>query len=185
MPKFQRSSSGIRVQRIQLERGRRIYRGCFDDKYHGGFSVFFCNPIRTSFPRPCWINSPTRVFELVFAQYVSNLLLSRYLVVDHGLQISFWLLYRNPSYQYFTFSKFSDNPNLSNACITSSSVKPKEDTYLSEVAVTTSRLLISEKMDSLLILVMPVRRALSRQSLVVKVVLKRLLINTLGSCQYP
>ena len=64
--------------------------------------------------------------------------------------------------QVMTWSAIPDNPHSRRLSITSSCVKPKESVYLSEVVVTTSRLFRSEKMDSLLILVIPVMIALSK-----------------------
>ena len=59
---------------------------------------------------------------------------------------------------------------------TSSSVKPKQSAYLSDVVVTTSRWFRSEKMDSLLTLVIPVIIARSSHGFVLNVALNRLLV---------
>ena len=62
-------------------------------------------------------------------------------------------------------STFKTNPYSLRAFITSFCVKPNLSSYFFEVVVTTSRLLRSEKMDSLLTLVIPVIIALSRYGL--------------------
>ena len=73
--------------------------------------------------------------------------------------------------------------DLSNAVNTSSSVNPNAVAYLSEVVVTTSRLFKSEKIDSLLTLVIPVIIPRSSHGFVLKVELKRLLVKATSSSQ--
>ena len=106
---------------------------------------------------PACISLPTSPLPLVLAQWVPYFFVSRYMVTDQGLYMSVTLPKVNPSYQNLTCS-FSDasKPWLSKAAKTSSSVNPKAVAYLSEVVVTTVRLFKSEKMDSLLTLVIPV-----------------------------
>ncbi len=82
----------------------------------------------------------------------------------------------NPSYHFFTFSFSPDIPCSSSAVKTSGSVKPKEVAYLADVVVMTSMLFKSEKMDSLLTLVMPVMIPRSRYGFVLNVALNRLLV---------
>ena len=90
-----------------------------------------------------------------------------------------------PSYQLFTSPRFSPSAYSSNAVNTSASVNPKKSAYFSEVIVTTSRLFRSEKIDSLLTRVIPVMIARSRKGFVLNVELKRTLMKSTISCQYP
>ena len=89
----------------------------------------------------------------------------------------------NPSYHLFTSSNLSVMSYSSRAFLTSYSVNPNESSYISELVVTTLRLLRSENIDSLLTLVIPVITALSRYIFILKVELNRLLMNEANSCQ--
>ena len=80
--------------------------------------------------------------------------------------MSVWLPNVNPSYHILISAFRSEYPYSSSASNTSSSVKPNEVAYFSEVVVTTSRLFRSEKIDSLLTLVIPVMSPLSRYGFV-------------------
>ena len=131
------------------------------------------------------ISFPTRLFELVFAQYVENFCLSRKLIIDHGLYISVLSPNVNPSYQFLTSSSLSDNPNSVKASDISSCVKPKIVAYLLEVVVTTSRLFKSEKILSLLTFVIPVKIARPKNGFVLKVELNKFLVNATILSQYP
>ena len=71
------------------------------------------------------------------------------------------------------------------AAKTSVSVKPKAVAYRSDVVVTTVRLFRSEKMDSLLTLVIPVMTARSKEGLVLKVLLNSALVYATSSSQKP
>ena len=71
------------------------------------------------------------------------------------------------------------------AAKTSSSVKPNDSAYSSDVVVTTFRLFRSEKMDSVLTRVIPVIMARSSHGFVLKVELNRLLVKAVSSSQYP
>ena len=125
----------------------------------------------------------TRPLELVDAQYGLNFFSFRKLVIDHGLYMSLCSPKTKPSYHLFTSSLRSPSPISSSDLKTSSCVKPKAVLYLSEVVVTTARLLRSENIDSLETLVMPVITARSRYGFVLNVALKRLLINAVNLSQ--
>ena len=134
---------------------------------------------------PVLISSFTNPFELESAQYVLYFFSSRKLIIDHGLYISLLSPNVNPSYHNFTFSFSLESPCSSSAAKTSSSVKPKQLEYSSLVTVITFKLLRSENILSLDTLVIPVIIARSKYGFVLKVELKRLLVNPTSSSQYP
>ena len=107
-------------------------------------------------------------------------------MTDQGLYISDTVPNVKPSYQNFTFSfSISGIPCSSIAAKTSSSVKPKDVAYSSDVVVTTFRLFRSEKIDSLLTLVIPVMIPRSRDGLVLNVLLKSARVYATSSSQKP
>ena len=79
------------------------------------------------------------------------------MVIDQGLYIFFIEPKEKPSYHACTSFFLSERWYSSKAAKTSSSVNPKQSAYGSEVVVITTKLFKSEKIDSLLILVIPVR----------------------------
>ena len=135
------------------------------------------------FEEPCCISCDTSPFELESAQYVLYFFSSRKLIIDHGLYTSLLVPNVKPSYHFFTFSFSLESSCSSSASNTSSSVKPKHFEYSSLVTVITLRLFKSLKMLSLETLVIPVIIARSRYGFVLKVELKRLLVNATSSSQ--
>ena len=90
-----------------------------------------------------------------------------------------------PSYHSFTSVFLSDKPYSSSTEKTSFSVNPKLVSYFCDIVVTMSRLFKSENILSFETLVIPVIMALSRYGFVLKVELKKPLVNVTIFSQYP